>query len=92
MKRATKSAVRNFHLPLPVTVYEALRQEAARSAKPATVVAREAIEAWLNERRRSAVHEAIAHYAVRHAGTPVDLDPVLEKAALDLLRKRKPRS
>jgi hypothetical protein len=92
MKQATRSEVRNFHLPLPDDVYEALRQEAARSGKPATVVAREAIEAWLRDRKRSAVHEAVAHYAVSHAGTPVDLDPALEKASVALLRKRKPRS
>jgi predicted DNA-binding protein len=92
MKQATRSAVRNFHLPLPEAVYEALRDEAARSAKPATVVAREAIEAWLRERKRSAVHEAIAHYAVKHAGTSTDLDPALEKASLEILRQRKPRA
>ena len=83
--------VRNFHLPLPETVYGALRQEAARSGRPATALAREAIEAWLAERKRTVVREAIAAYAARHAGTAADLDPALEKASLELFRKRKPR-
>lgn len=76
--------VKNFHLPLREDVYEALRQEAAVLRKPATAVAREAIEAWLRERRRTAVHEAIAAYASRQAGTLADLDPSLERASLEL--------
>ena len=42
---ATKGAIRNFHLPLAQAVYEALCAEAASLRQPATVVAREAIEA-----------------------------------------------
>jgi hypothetical protein len=54
MKRAIAvSAVKNFHLPLPENVYAALRAEAAALKRPATVIAREAIEAWLRERRRA---------------------------------------
>ncbi len=83
--------MRNFHLPLPERVYEALRQEAARLRRPATVVAREAIEGWLEQRRRAVVREAVAAYAVQHAGTSADLDPVLEGASLELLRPKKPR-
>ena len=66
---------RNFHLPLPEGVYEALHQEASRLGRPATVVAR----------------EAIAAYAVQHAGTSVMLLGTLLseveaglRAALDL--------
>jgi plasmid stability protein len=83
--------LRNFHLPLPERVYEALRREAAALGKPTTVIAREVIEAWLHERRRTMVHEAIAAYAVQHAGSSVDLDPALEKAALEVWRAKKPR-
>ena len=72
-------------------MYEALRHEASLVRKPATVVAREAIEVWLQERKRAVVREAIASYAVRHAGSPVDLDPALEKAALEVWRAKKPR-
>jgi plasmid stability protein len=75
--------VKNFHLPLPEDVHAALRQEAAALGKPATAVAREAIEEWLRERRRAAVGEAIAAYASAHAGTLADLDPDLERASLE---------
>ena len=91
MKAATKGAIKNFHLPLPPRVYDALREEAASLRQPATVVAREAIEAWLRERKRAGVREAIATYAVKHAGTTADLDPSLERASLELLRRGKPR-
>ena len=84
MKTGMRTAiVKNFHLPLPEDVYQALREEAAALRKPATVVAREAIEDWLRERRRTAVREAIAAYASRHAGTVADLDPSLERASLE---------
>ena len=88
--RRVGEPVRNFHLPLPEGVYEALRREASRLRKPATVVAREAIETWLQQRRRAVVREAIAAYAVQHAGSEADLDPALEKASLEVLRRKKP--
>ena len=91
MATATKGAIRNFHLPLPQRVYDALREEAAALGQPATVVAREAIETWLQERKRAGVREAISMYAVKHAGTAADLDPSLEKASLELLRGKKRR-
>jgi len=82
---------RNFHLPLPEDVYQALREEAATVRQPATVVARRAIEAWLRERRKAVLREGIAAYAAEHAGSRVDLDPALEAAGLDALRPRKRR-
>jgi hypothetical protein len=81
--------MKNFHLPLPEGVYAALREEAAAVSRPATVIAREAIESWLRDRRRASVGEAIAEYAAKHAGTMADLDPALEAASLQLLRKRR---
>jgi hypothetical protein len=92
MKKAiVVSTVRNFHLPLREDVYAALRQEAAALRRPATVIAREAIEAWLWERRRASVRESIAAYAARHAGTAADLDPALEAASLELWRSKRRR-
>ncbi len=73
----------NFHVPLPDTVYRRLRDEAAHAGQPATALARQAIEAWLGERRKAAMHEALAAYAVKHAGTDVDLDEALEAAGLE---------
>ena len=86
-----ESAVKNFHLPLPEDVYAALREAAATLGRPATAVAREAIEAWLRERRRTGVWEAIATYAAKHAGTTADLDPAIEAASLDLWRQKRRR-
>ena len=79
--------MKNFHLPLPEEVYTALREQAAELSRPATVIAREAIEAWLRERQRASVREAIAEYAAKHAGTTTDIDPGLEAASLQLWRK-----
>ena len=76
-----KSA-RNFHVPLPEEVHTALRGEAERSGRPATALAREAIESFLRRRRKVVLHEAIATYAATQAGTSSDLDPELESAAI----------
>jgi predicted transcriptional regulator len=81
--------LRNFHLPLPEDVYRTLREEAEAAKKPATVLARHAIEAWLRQRRKSALREAIATYAAGQAGGEADLDPTLEAASLELWRPRK---
>jgi predicted transcriptional regulator len=87
MKSAIRSVpLKNFHLPIPEDVHEALRREAVALGRPATVIAREAIEEWLRERRRAAVHEAVAAYASGHAGTLADLDPALERASLERWR------
>jgi hypothetical protein len=44
-----------------------------------------AIEAFLRRRRRPALHEAITACASGRAGTDYDLDPVLERAAIEHL-------
>ena len=92
MKPAIERASwRNFHLPLPDTAYRALREAAARERVPATLLARRAIESWLAETRKAAVHEAIAAYAAHHAGTDVDLDAELAAASLETWRSPKRR-
>jgi hypothetical protein len=55
------------------------------------VVARYAIESWLRQQRKAAIHEAIAAYAAKVAGTLDDLDPDLEAASLELWRPRRVR-
>ncbi|MBI2161891.1 MAG: hypothetical protein HYU25_16205 [Candidatus Rokubacteria bacterium] len=87
-----KTRVRNFHLPLPEELYRRLRNQAAAAGQPATVVARHAIEAWLRERRRAAVTEAISAYATAMAGTGADLDPALEAASLEHLAEEERRA
>jgi len=83
--------VRNFHLPLPEPTYRRLREAADQANQPATVVARYAIEAWLRQQRKAALHEAIAAYAAEVAGSLDDLDPELEAASLELWRPRRVR-
>ncbi len=85
MKSATRDDLRNFHLPLPDPLYEKLRREAERLNRPATALAREAIESWLRQRHKLEMHEAISDYAVKHAGSDVDLDEELESASVSHL-------
>jgi len=77
--------MKNFHLPLPDKTYSLLRVEAERLKVPATTVAREAIDRWLQEQRRQARHDAIAAYAAEMAGTRFDLDDDLESAGIEHL-------
>jgi hypothetical protein len=77
--------MRNFHLPLPEEVYRDLREEATRASRPATALARQAIELWLRHRQKVARHEAIAAFAAENAGSPLDLDTELEAASLEYL-------
>ena len=78
-------AMRNFHLPLPEEIYVDLRAQAERLNRPATAVAREAIEAWLRHCRKLSRHQAISEYAREFAGTECDLDAELEAAAVEHL-------
>ena len=81
----TKAILCNFHVPLPPDLYDRLRKEAEQSRKPATEIGRQAIEDYLEKRRKDALCSAIRDYATRHAGTTVDLDDELESASLENL-------
>lgn len=72
-----------MHVPLSMELHTRLRAEAKRSRQPATVLAREAIEAWLIEREKEQLHQAITDYAQEVAGSSADLDPDLEEAATE---------
>ena len=80
-----KATLHNFHVPLPEDLYSELRTEAKRCGQPATALARDAIQLWLQQRQKAALHEAIAAYAAKHAGSPADLDEELEAASIDHL-------
>jgi hypothetical protein len=83
MRKATHApAVRNFHVPLPESLYKRLKKEADERSIPATQLARKAIESWLKAKERIRVAEDIQAYAVAAAGTEADLDPEMESAAL----------
>ena len=79
--------MKNFHLPLPERTYSLLRAEAERVQLPATMLAREAIDAWLKDQARKARHDAIAEYAAELAGTKLDLDRDLESVGIEHLVK-----
>jgi hypothetical protein len=79
------ASLANFHLPLPPDLRDMLHDEAERSGQPATVLAREALQSWLAQRRRQRLHEEIAAWANEHAGTDLDLDRDLEQAGLEIL-------
>jgi hypothetical protein len=86
------TATRNLHVPLPAPLHERLRAEAVRSGRTATTLAREAIESWIEERERDAVHEAISDYASEMAGSAADLDEDLERTGIEhLVGKRRKR-
>jgi len=84
--------MKNFHLPLPEDTYEALKAEAKLGRVPATSMARHAIRAWLEARRKARRKDAIAKYATAMAGTEFDLDAGLEGATLELLRRAESHS
>ena len=76
------TSMKNFHLPLPVDLYVDLRVEAERSSVTATTLARQALDEWLRQRRRSHLRREIEAYAEEVAGSPDDLDEELESAAV----------
>jgi len=73
--------MKNFHLPLPEDLYGDLRARAERSSVTATTLARQALEEWLRQKRRSHLRRAIETCAAEVAGSPDDLDEGLESAA-----------
>ena len=75
-------SLRNLHVPLPEGLYKRLKTEAEHEKKPATVLARQAIEGWLRRRQQLKIHRAVLDYAAQCAGTEVDLDTALESASL----------
>lgn len=77
------SRLRNFHVPLSDDLYGKLQSESKRSKKPATVLARHAIEKWLHQQQREALYDAISIYARQNAGTDADLDRDLEEASVE---------
>ncbi len=86
-------SMKNLHVPLPEAMYRKLREESMRSLRPATELAREAIDRWLFEARRNAIRQEIASYAAEMAGSSADLDPALERAGIEhLLGERKKKN
>ena len=76
---------KNLHVPIDPDVHARLVAQARRVRSPVTVVAREAIEAWIAELERRARFDAIRAYAEATAGSEADLDEVLAEAAVESL-------
>ena len=74
---------KNFHLPLPPTLYADLRAAAERVGTPATDVAREAIKVWLKQERRRRIHAELRAYAEVTAGSKDDFDPAVSAAGVE---------
>ena len=81
-----RTSIRHLNVPLAADLCQKLRAEADRTGRPATRIVREAVEHYLEEIRRAAIHEPIVSYAAAVAGTTDDLDPELEAAAVEFLR------
>jgi predicted DNA-binding protein len=79
------AAIHNFHIPLPEQLYTRLREAAKRQHRPATQMAKQAVEYWLEEQEKLLLHEEIASYAAHAAGSVEDLDTQLEAASLEHL-------
>lgn len=77
--------MKNLHVPLPEELHSGLRSESKRTRRPATALARQAIQSWLEEQQKQALHREIAAFAERHKDTPLDLDPDLEQTSLEHL-------
>ena len=75
----------NFHVPLPTPIYSRLKDESRRLHTPATQLARQAIELWLEQCRRKALYDELACYAQANAGTLADLDEALAEVSADYL-------
>lgn len=77
---------KNFHIPLSDRTYRELRLLSEKTHRPATQLAREAIESWIEGLKGNALRREIEEYARANAGSEVDEDPHLEAAAVEYLR------
>ncbi len=73
----------NLHVPLPESLYQKLRQEAALQGQPATVITRAALESYLQELERKRLRREFADWIKANAGTELDLDQELEAAGIE---------
>jgi hypothetical protein len=83
----TTTALKKLNLPLPLEMHEALFTESRELGIPATRVVRSLLEEWLRDRRRTRRREEVRRFAMEYAGTELDLDPELEAAATEELRR-----
>lgn len=74
-----------MRVPLSTELHASLQQISSAVGKPATVIAREAIEEHLKRLQKIIVDQSIQRWAMKVSGTDLELDPELEQAAVDFL-------
>jgi len=77
--------LKNFHVPLPIELYELLKENAKDQSMPATKVVRRLIEHWIELRKRKKIQEEFSSFARKYAGSEYDLDEDLERMSLEVL-------
>ena len=77
--------IKNFHVPLPLDMYDLLTSSAKEKKVPATKLVRNLIEVWLKQRRRKKNQDEFKNFARKYAGTKFDLDEDLEQVSLEFL-------
>jgi predicted DNA-binding protein len=82
MPRVTNNK-QNFHVPLSPEVYERLKLEAQHLQRPATELARSAIESELQKLEAQRIYAEIRAYAEEMGGTLEDIDPIWQAASLE---------
>ncbi|MEE8523266.1 MAG: hypothetical protein V3T72_04985 [Thermoanaerobaculia bacterium] len=81
------AATKKLNLPLPQEMHEALFAESRELGVPTTRLVRSVLENWLNERQRARRRAEVRRFAMEGAGTDLDLDPELEGAGTEELRR-----
>ncbi len=79
--------VKKMNLPLPPQLHTALFGEARRRRMPTTRLVRSVLEEWVQDQEREREAAEIRRFAAEFGGTELDLDPELEEAGLEVLRK-----
>ncbi len=76
---------KKLNVPLSQEMHQALFSEAHAAGVPATRLVRSLLEDWLEQRRRERRREEVRKFALKHAGSTLDLEPELEVAATEEL-------
>ena len=74
----------NFHVPLSPDVYERLKIEAQYLQRPATELARVAIESELRKLEAQRIHDQIRAYAEAMGGSEEDIQPDWQAASYEV--------
>jgi hypothetical protein len=76
-----ETSMKKMHLPLPAELHARLKRESEASGTAATILARQAVNEWLERRERERIAHELRAFALEHAGSELDLDEEFEDAA-----------